>query len=144
MCIAQPTVFILDGNFVIIWSIQFPVFQCLIFIINYWWASRFLSLLQLWHSNSRTWLIIYTSEINCIITVTSNSWFKSEETHSGRMLESTSSHQRSGCFIVVVVVQLLSHVWLCDLMDCSKSGFSVFCYFPEFAETHVHWVNDTT
>ena len=45
MCIAQPTVFILDGNFVIIWSIQFPVFQCLIFIINYWWASRFLSLL---------------------------------------------------------------------------------------------------
>ena len=29
----------------IIWSIQFPVFQCLIFIIKNWWASRFLSLL---------------------------------------------------------------------------------------------------
>ena len=27
---------------------------------------------------------------------------------------------------------------LCDPMDCSTSGFPVFHYFPEFAQTHVH------
>ena len=31
---------------------------------------------------------------------------------------------------------------LCDLMDCSMSGFPVLHYLPEFAQTHVHWVND--
>ena len=33
------------------------------------------------------------------------------------------------------VVQLLSCV---KLLDCSTSGFPVFHYFPEFAQTHVH------
>ena len=27
-------------------------------------------------------------------------------------------------------------------MDCSRPGFSVFYYLPEFAQTHVHWVSD--
>ena len=27
-------------------------------------------------------------------------------------------------------------------MNCSKPGFSVLHYLPEFAQTHVHWVND--
>ena len=27
-------------------------------------------------------------------------------------------------------------------MDCSTTGFPVFHYFPEFAQTHVHGVND--
>ena len=27
-------------------------------------------------------------------------------------------------------------------MDCSKPGFPVLYYLPEFAETHVHWVFD--
>ena len=40
------------------------------------------------------------------------------------------------------VAQLQSHVWLCDLMDCSTSGFPVLPYFPEFARIHVHWVRD--
>ena len=31
---------------------------------------------------------------------------------------------------------------LCDSMDCSTSGFPVFHYLPEFAQTHVHWVSD--
>ena len=44
----------------------------------------------------------------------------------------------------VVVVQSLSHVWLCDTMDCSMPGFPVLCYLPEFAQTHVHWVSDAT
>ena len=31
---------------------------------------------------------------------------------------------------------------LCNPMDCSTPGFPVLHYFPEFAQTHVHWVND--
>ena len=31
---------------------------------------------------------------------------------------------------------------LCDPMNCSMLGFPVLHYFPEFAPTHVHWVND--
>ena len=41
-----------------------------------------------------------------------------------------------------VVVQLLSHVQLCDPMDCSMSGSSILCYFLEFAQIYVHWVGD--
>ena len=41
-----------------------------------------------------------------------------------------------------VVVQSLSHVWLCVAMDCSTLGFPVLRYLPEFAQTHIHWVND--
>ena len=38
-------------------------------------------------------------------------------------------------------VQSLSHVRLCNPMDCSMSGFSVHHQLPEFAQTHVHWVS---
>ena len=31
---------------------------------------------------------------------------------------------------------------LCDPMDCSKHGFPVLHYLPEFVQTHVHWVSD--
>ena len=31
---------------------------------------------------------------------------------------------------------------LCNPMDCSTSGFPVLHNVPEFAKTHVHWVND--
>ena len=31
---------------------------------------------------------------------------------------------------------------LCNPMDCSTPGFSVLHYLPEFAQTHVHRVND--
>ena len=31
---------------------------------------------------------------------------------------------------------------LCDLMNCSSSGFPVLHCLPEFAQTHVHWVDD--
>ena len=43
---------------------------------------------------------------------------------------------------VVVVVQSLSRVRLCNPMDCSTPSFPVFHYLPEFAQTHVHWVSD--
>ena len=45
----------------------------------------------------------------------------------------------------IVVVQLLSHVshlTLCDAMDCSTPGSLVIQYFLEFAQIHVHWVTD--
>ena len=31
---------------------------------------------------------------------------------------------------------------LCNPVNCSTPGFSVLHYLPEFAQTHVHWVND--
>ena len=44
--------------------------------------------------------------------------------------------------VLVVVVQSLSCVWLCDPMDCNTPGFPVLHHLPEFAQTHVHWVSD--
>ena len=38
-------------------------------------------------------------------------------------------------------VQLLSHVWLCNPMDCSTPDFPVHYQLPELAQTHVHWVH---
>ena len=39
---------------------------------------------------------------------------------------------------VVVNVQSLSHIWLCDPMEHSTPGFPVLHYLSEFAQTHVH------
>ena len=49
-------------------------------------------------------------------------------------------HVRSHCFVreLVVVVQLLSYVQLCDPVDCSTPGYSVLHHFLEFALIHVH------
>jgi len=43
-------------------------------------------------------------------------------------------------FICFLAAQL--YPTLCDLMDCSTPGFPVLHYLPEFAQTHVHWVDD--
>ena len=43
---------------------------------------------------------------------------------------------------LVVVVQSLSCVRLCDSMHCRTPGFPVLHCLPEFAQTHVHWVGD--
>ena len=42
--------------------------------------------------------------------------------------------------IVVVIVQLLSRVRLCKLMDCSRLGSPVLLHLRQFAPIHVHWV----
>ena len=42
----------------------------------------------------------------------------------------------------LISVQLLSHVQLCDPMDCSTPCFPVHHQLPEFTQTHVHWVSD--
>ena len=42
------------------------------------------------------------------------------------------------CYSCCSLFKSLSHVRLCDPMDCSTLGFSIL----EFAQTHVHWVSD--
>ena len=44
--------------------------------------------------------------------------------------------------LYVVVVQSLSCVRLCNPMNCSTPGFPDLQCFPEFTQTHVHWVGD--
>ena len=44
--------------------------------------------------------------------------------------------------VFAVVVQLLSHVRLCDHMNYSTPGFPVLYYLPDFARTHVHWFSE--
>ena len=45
-------------------------------------------------------------------------------------------------FAIVFVVQSLSCFWL-FVTPWMTPGFPVLHYLPEFAQTHVHWVNDT-
>ena len=45
-------------------------------------------------------------------------------------------------YLQVVAVQLLSHVWLCNPIDCRMPGFSVLHYLLEFAQIHILWVSD--
>ena len=42
----------------------------------------------------------------------------------------------------VSTVQLLSHIRLCDPMNCSTPGLPVHHQLPEFTQTHVHRVGD--
>ena len=45
--------------------------------------------------------------------------------------------------IYIQSVPSLSHVQLCDPMDCSTPGFPVHHQLPEFTQTHVHRVSGT-
>ena len=51
-------------------------------------------------------------------------------------------HTKACIWMLIVVVQSLSHVRLCDPMDCSTPGLPVLHHLPELAQTHVHWVSD--
>ena len=42
----------------------------------------------------------------------------------------------------IVAVQSLSHVWLCNPMDCSILDFPVLHRLLEFDQTYVHRVSD--
>ena len=44
--------------------------------------------------------------------------------------------------IIIVIQSLKSWPTLLNAMDCSTTGFPVFHHLLEFAQTHVHWVND--
>ena len=51
-------------------------------------------------------------------------------------------HVKIPFLLLNLVVQSLSRVQLCNLMDCSTSGFPVLHYLLEFAQIHSHWVDD--
>ena len=51
-------------------------------------------------------------------------------------------HYLKNKLTVTSSVQLLSHVQLCDRMDCSTPGLPVHYQLTEFTQTHVHWVSD--
>ena len=46
------------------------------------------------------------------------------------------------CSVAMFCSVTKSCLILCDPVDCSVPGFPVLHYLPEFAQTHVHWVND--
>ena len=66
--------------------------------------------------------------------------FKKVALESGSLVHTW--HIAMIAFFKPVVVQLLSHVQLCDPMDCITSVFPVIYHLPEFSQTRVHWVND--
>ena len=46
-------------------------------------------------------------------------------------------------FVSAQLVQFTqSYPTICNLMDCSTSGFPVYHWFLELAQTHVYWVGD--
>ena len=49
-------------------------------------------------------------------------------------------HRTEKRMMVCSIMDKLPVTW--DSMDCSKPGFPVIHYLPEFAQTHVHWVGD--
>ena len=55
---------------------------------------------------------------------------------------SGSLYFKNGKIELISLVQPLSHVRLCNPMDCSTPGFPVHHQLPEFAQTHVHRVGD--
>ena len=55
----------------------------------------------------------------------------------------------SAFYYLTIVIQIIYHYslsWscltLCDTMDCSTPGFPVLHHIPQFAQTHVYWVDD--
>ena len=64
-------------------------------------------------------------------------------------LASDYSHEIRRCLLFgrkamtnLLIVQLLSRVWLCNPMDYSTPDSPVLHCLQEFAQTHVHWVDD--
>ena len=52
----------------------------------------------------------------------------------------TSFLKADNCLISCSVAKLC--LTLCNPMNCSTAGFSVYHCLPEFSQTHVHWVSD--
>ena len=87
-----------------------------------------------WHSISL--LLLHLSRVKF-----SSSWSASAyiivDPHNNPVRKESSDED-----VVVAVVQLPSHVWLCDPTGCSMPGFPVPHHLPESAQVHVHWVSD--
>ena len=54
-------------------------------------------------------------------------------------LNKEADHSR----LILLLSVAKSCLILCNAMDCSTLGFLVLHFLPEFAQTHVHWANET-
>ena len=54
-----------------------------------------------------------------------------------------NSNNKFSINVISVAVQSLSHVQLCDSVDCSTPSFLVLYHLLGLAQIHVHWVCDT-
>ena len=59
-----------------------------------------------------------------------------------------SNHETQDClektFVVVQLLSAKSSLTLCDSMDCTMTGSTVFHCLLEFAQIHVHWVGESS
>ena len=78
-------------------------------------------------------------------------WFTSSEVFHKKVLDTGSSHHTTLLLTSAFSVYCLQYCCcsstqscptLCDPMDCSKPGFTVFHHLLELVQTHVHWVSD--
>ena len=78
-------------------------------------------------------------------------WFTSSEVFHKKVLDTGSSHHTTLLLTSALSVYCLQYCCcsstqscptLCDPMDCSKPGFTVFHHLLELVQTHVHWVSD--
>ena len=79
------------------------------------------------------------SPLSNLINVSTDPWWVS----SSFPPSSAPTNPPPGSYYCLVAKSCLT---LCNSMDCSKPGFPVLDlhYLPEFSQTRVHWVNDTT
>ena len=66
-----------------------------------------------------------------------SSWYRQDRTSQWPKVEAWEPD-----VVIIVVVQPLSPVRLCNSIDCNTLGFSVFHYLPKFAQIHVLWFGD--
>ena len=90
----------------------------------------------------------YPKEWGCLSSPWSPQFFRYPQQIPQRTFKKTSIsiYPKALCYLCSIIfssVQLLSHVWLCDPMNCSTPGFPVHYQRPELTQTHVHWVSDT-
>ena len=72
-------------------------------------------------------------------------WFSSKRYSTHQLCLHVSllgGSQFTTIYSVLLTVQSLSHVHLCDPTDCSTPGLPVRHHLPELAQTHVHRVSD--
>ena len=98
-----------------------------------------------YRTHRRTLFNLYEIHINDTNTRPRNYKNKIVDQHSlwWHMQTSLTICYQSSMITVVVFVQSLNCVQLCDPIDCSMPGFPVLYLLLELTQTHVHWVNDT-
>ena len=72
-------------------------------------------------------------KLYCLACIYHNNWSRNEA-------ESDCKYEDLSSKFAVVIVQLLSHVWLWDPMDCNMPVSSVLHYLSEFVRIEIHWV----